>query len=187
MEWTRTAVLEFLQDTNAGFMEPSSRISSPQAMVYTGCTAQETTTNSICHGQGHLLLRLWQRWLFPVWRRYRRNWEQQQTPPCSSRRQFRIWYHWWWKQQSSEGQLYRKIRITGIFLSGNNNTVISNTVEDIIAGSCILLNGDAGHVVRNSTVRRCGTNGVVYNLKNSIVADNKFDATGETLIYAFTL
>ena len=71
---------------------------------------------------------------------------------------------------------------SGIELSGKNNAVISNIVEDI-ENDCIRSSG-GGSVIKNNTLRRCGWYGVEVAASNSSIVGNKFYSTRAASIKA---
>lgn len=75
----------------------------------------------------------------------------------------------------------------GILMNGDNNKVISNTIEDC-RNWCIIATSDsrdtrAGHLYKNNTFRRCGT-GLSIDAPKSAVTDNNFFSASQTSIDA---
>ena len=69
---------------------------------------------------------------------------------------------------------------SGFSIIGNNNTVISNTISDIIE-DCVGVFG-VGNTFKKNTIRRCGGYGVQVDGSNSIIAHNTIDVTGRESI-----
>ena len=71
---------------------------------------------------------------------------------------------------------------SNIFISGRNNTAISNIVEDV-KDTCLYSVFGGGSVVKNNTFRRCGFDGMNVDAANSSIVGNRFSIDSSFSFY----
>ena len=73
---------------------------------------------------------------------------------------------------------YVKRAEMGIGIIGKNNTIITNTVENIESSCLVVMRESVGNVLKNNTLRRCRFGVFSHGIGKTIIVDNKIHSTG---------